>query len=197
MNQKIDWEKPIEAVSKTDGRVVPMVVSYVVNGCYFTESCPDPSESNRQWYRDGGNYCHKKLWYIRNVKETVMAKPSPKRETLELALSMIEKHRGMILPTGWSFKDTEATSPSLFHSGVVILAETLEKLWAADPSTRPVSENLLLARKVMADECNLLVNKKDYTSGKFDNTPTIKRVLSAIEAGRKAEREKLGKATGE
>ena len=132
-----------------------------------------------------------------------MTEPSPKRETLELAFDMAFTHRrkGGNNPPPFPLEGTltglEKYGPSLSLSSVTVLAETLEKLWAADPSTRPVSGDLLLARKIMADSCSMASNKENYLSGKHDNGFAMTCVVAGIEAARKAEREKLGKATGE
>lgn len=68
----IDTSKPLEAVCKSTGRVVPM--EYKCRGTLFgkpvlyTKKAPCPGTSNGTWHADGSDYFHHDAWYIRNVE---------------------------------------------------------------------------------------------------------------------------------
>lgn len=70
----VDWTKPIEAVHKTTGRVVPMEydrpelssTGHVM--WHRTRQSPE-QRSNENWYESGEDYCSNREWYIRNVVE--------------------------------------------------------------------------------------------------------------------------------
>lgn len=65
----VDWTKPIEAVRKSDGKVVPVTLESPEpdkQGFYTTVECPQPSETNRDWAADGKDRCHHKKWFVRN-----------------------------------------------------------------------------------------------------------------------------------
>lgn len=75
MTTKINLNKPLEAVHKTTGRIVPMTFSSSENllrrGVFYTERGPCPETSNNAWYLDGRDYCHRNEWFIRNVVEEI------------------------------------------------------------------------------------------------------------------------------
>jgi hypothetical protein len=69
----VDWTKPIEAVRKSDGRVVPVTVKpggperMLGAMIYRTFEIPDDDDTNQNWHADGRDFCCLKKWYIRNV----------------------------------------------------------------------------------------------------------------------------------
>lgn len=70
---KVDWDKPIEAVRKSDGKVVPVTVdrkrSWFASGLFFTNESPSPICDVSQWLKDGA--AEKGAgWFIRNVQPT-------------------------------------------------------------------------------------------------------------------------------
>lgn len=71
---KIDLNKPIEAVHKITGRVVPMVYLRTMRGRdlegdFYTEKSPCTAESNAAWHGDGSDFCWRNMWFVRNVAE--------------------------------------------------------------------------------------------------------------------------------
>jgi len=67
----VDWAKPIEAVEKATGRVVPMKFSETVDmgrtGTMHTTSESPAGNSNNNWYPDGRDWCSNDAWFIRNT----------------------------------------------------------------------------------------------------------------------------------
>lgn len=83
----IDWTKPIEAVEKATGRVVPMTFRNKRDDrTYNTTDAPDGYTSNAQWYPDGRNWCSRNAWFVRNV-ETPQSRRWPPRSSLTLAIT--------------------------------------------------------------------------------------------------------------
>lgn len=76
---KIDLSRPVEAVCKRTGRVVPLGMakpyrpSYAEPGERFIQTTRSPCQftSNETWYDDGRDYCHLDAWTLRNVADTV------------------------------------------------------------------------------------------------------------------------------
>lgn len=69
----VDWTKPIEAVHRETGRVVPMELYRIVGESYTyaeTYAAPDPDTSNCKWNKDGSDCCSYQQWYIRNVAQS-------------------------------------------------------------------------------------------------------------------------------
>lgn len=75
---KIDLSRPVEAVCKRTGRVVPLGTarSYTpmnrqreAGVLIQTATCPCSATSNNLWYADGRDYCHLDQWTLRNVVE--------------------------------------------------------------------------------------------------------------------------------
>lgn len=69
----VDWGKPIEAVEKITGRVVPMEyletdAEHFDPPLHLTTESP-ASNSNMYWKDDGKDNCRTDAWYIRNVEE--------------------------------------------------------------------------------------------------------------------------------
>lgn len=70
----VDWGKPIEAVEKITGRVVPMKYAATSHlsaddeAMVMTKETPAPN-SNNNWYMDGRDWCTNDAWFIRNVEE--------------------------------------------------------------------------------------------------------------------------------
>ena len=67
----VDWAKPIEAVEKATGRVVPMVFmekndTYFDPPLYLTTTSPG-GNSNIYWMVDGRDNCSNDAWFIRNT----------------------------------------------------------------------------------------------------------------------------------
>lgn len=70
---KIDLDKPIEAVRKSDGRVFPVTVSSRegYDGGFYTKECPDSARTNCGWYADGSDMCGYNEWFVRNVTQSI------------------------------------------------------------------------------------------------------------------------------
>ena len=75
---KIDLSRPVEAVCKRTGRVVPLGKSRPYTSRHRqpeaepliqTETGPCTHTSNSLWYADGRDYCRFNLWTLRNVSE--------------------------------------------------------------------------------------------------------------------------------
>jgi hypothetical protein len=72
---KIDLSRPVEAVCKRTGRVVPLGMakpyraSYVKPGERLIKTTRSPCQTtgNETWYDDGRDYCHRDAWTLRNV----------------------------------------------------------------------------------------------------------------------------------
>lgn len=69
----VDWMKPIEAVEKATGRVVPMEfletdAEHFDPPLYLTTESP-AHNSNIYWRKDGRDNCSIDAWFIRNVEE--------------------------------------------------------------------------------------------------------------------------------
>lgn len=73
----IDMNRPVEAVRKSDGKVVPLgmpTATTAGNGDvprFRTKKGPCPNTSNDLWYIDGRDYCHHNAWTIRNVNPAI------------------------------------------------------------------------------------------------------------------------------
>lgn len=70
----IDITKPLEAVHKETGRVVPMTFASRCTlsgarfeGGFYTTEAPCNSTSNSGWFADGTDMCSHNKWFIRNV----------------------------------------------------------------------------------------------------------------------------------
>lgn len=72
----IDVKRPLEAVHKTTGKIVPMkfkkMLHGALDGAFTTVASPCTSTSNNTWSVDGEDWCSHKEWIIRNVKEHTM-----------------------------------------------------------------------------------------------------------------------------
>lgn len=79
MNTIVDWKKPLEAVRKTDGKVVPVTLrgGPDYNGHYTTYECPNEAETNTLWYADGADRCSRNLWFIRNANGATLDVKQP------------------------------------------------------------------------------------------------------------------------
>ena len=86
----VDWAKPIEAVRKSDGRVVPMTFVWTDPESWnrYTEECPDPERINHGWKEDGSDCCHWNEWYIRNRVEGDISTPEHSPKTLRDEFAM-------------------------------------------------------------------------------------------------------------
>ena len=66
----VDWTKPIEAVRKSDGRVVQLEFYRIRDGYYMTTESPCHAETNFYWNKDGSDPCVNpnidSEWFIRN-----------------------------------------------------------------------------------------------------------------------------------
>ena len=71
----VDWSKPIEAVEKATGRVVPVTFLEQVGNTWHTHECPDPNTTNRYWKFDGADQCANKAWFVRNRVAIDWTKP--------------------------------------------------------------------------------------------------------------------------
>lgn len=73
----VDWTKPIEAVRKSDGLVVPVTFDTGPDniGTYHTKECPNSAETNRNWQADGRDFCSQDKWFVRNRADTVTLSP--------------------------------------------------------------------------------------------------------------------------
>lgn len=73
----IDVERPLEAVHKATGGIVPMefaaMAPDLADGAFYTMEAPCPETSNSAWAADGEDWCNHKQWIIRNVKEHTMS----------------------------------------------------------------------------------------------------------------------------
>lgn len=89
---QIDVTKPLEAVRKSDGKVVP--VTFVKmdpynKGEFWTTPCPDPTDTNDQWYLTGEDRCSDKAWIIRNVAQTGLIDTAKPLEAVEHATGRV------------------------------------------------------------------------------------------------------------
>ena len=71
----IDWERPIEAVRKSDGLIFPVTFCYQDGKNFCTNETPNISETNSFWYEDGRDYCSEDKWFIRNKEVIDWTKP--------------------------------------------------------------------------------------------------------------------------
>lgn len=82
---KIDTTKPLEAVNKATGKVVPMEFASaedsLTEGAFRTKKGPCNSTSNNTWYADGRDYCHHNQWFIRNVASDAIDPSKPLQTT--------------------------------------------------------------------------------------------------------------------
>jgi hypothetical protein len=72
---------------------------------------------------------------------------------------------------------------------IIAHARTLEQLWAADPSTKPVDEDLAIAREACAQRAEAGGNAftaEKYRAGKYDGVLGIDIALRAVKLTREA-----------
>jgi len=110
----VDWTKPIEAVEKATGRVVPMTFyktrkagsiggNYPLNDDYYTTEAPCNATSNSGWNADGSDHCGCNAWFIRNVEPQSRTFANDHRDNPEL-------HK---LYVGWALDILETVSDSI------------------------------------------------------------------------------------
>jgi len=73
MTTVIDITRPLEAVRKSDGKIVPMTYASGpdANGMFKTTDCPCGATSNENWHMDGRDWCLNNEWFIRNAAPAI------------------------------------------------------------------------------------------------------------------------------
>lgn len=80
---KIDTTKPLEAVNKQTGKVVPLTFKGMWNGLIQTTTAPCDATSNELWRTDGTDRCFMNEWTLRNVDNALdTSKPLQTRSGL-------------------------------------------------------------------------------------------------------------------
>ena len=107
----VDWSKPIEAVRKSDGKIVPMTFVWTDPESWnrYTEECPDRERSNHGWKDDGSDCCHWNEWFIRNRVDDPMPTLEHAHKTLRdefamAALTGLISHAEAVNMDGWSWR---------------------------------------------------------------------------------------------
>lgn len=112
---KVDWERPIEAWNTITGATKPMQLEgETVSGGYFTEDCPDATESNTWWRKDGTSWCVGSPWRIRNAAQPEAPTPSPELTARMVALEAIVADLAAQLPLNYQrFSDLHDRAAAL------------------------------------------------------------------------------------
>ena len=110
----VDWSKPIEAVRKSDGRVIQLEFYSIRDGYYLTTGPPCHAETNFYWNKDGSDPCVNpnidSEWFIRNRVDDPMPtlEHSPKTLRDEFAMAALT---GLLMNAqagtnddGWSWR---------------------------------------------------------------------------------------------
>jgi hypothetical protein len=145
----IDMNRPVEAVRKSDGKVVPlgmpkpttMGVGAVAR--FATEKGPCQSTSNELWYMDGRDYCYRKEWTIRNVPAVALG-------TL-LRCRTFDATVVAVAPSGDLMVETTGSSPCYYRLDAATLKDTDGDTWEVVVPPPPAPSMVDVYRNIYAD----------------------------------------------
>lgn len=145
----IDMNRPVEAVRKSDGKVVPLGMPKPTeyNGGrvtrFATETAPCPDTSNELWYADGRNYCYLNQWTVRNVPVATLG--------TQLRHAYFTATVFAVAPNGDLMVETKGTSPSYYRLDAATLTDTDGDTWVIVEESPTPPPSLPVYRNIYAD----------------------------------------------